>query len=67
LFVVHNPLTPKPPRSAYLAGQVGEHATAYPHNLIHYNKLDRGGHFAAWEQRQLFSEEMRASFRSLRT
>src|SRR5271165_6675781 len=39
---------------------------AYPHNLIHYNKLDRGGHFAAWEQPQLFSEEMRASFRSLR-
>jgi len=39
---------------------------AYPHNLIHYNTLDRGGHFAAWEQPQLFSEEMRASFRSLR-
>ncbi len=39
---------------------------AYPHNLIHYNKLDRGGHFAAWEQPQLFSEEMRESFRSLR-
>ena len=39
---------------------------AYPRNLIHYNKLDRGGHFAAWEQPQLFSEEMRASFRSLR-
>jgi pimeloyl-ACP methyl ester carboxylesterase len=39
---------------------------AYPHNLIHYNRLDRGGHFAAWEQPQLFSEEMRDSFRSLR-
>ena len=39
---------------------------AYPRNLIHYNKLDKGGHFAAWEQPQLFSEEMRASFRSLR-
>ena len=39
---------------------------AYPGNLIHYNQLDRGGHFAAWEQPQLFSEEMRASFRSLR-
>jgi pimeloyl-ACP methyl ester carboxylesterase len=39
---------------------------AYPHNLIHYNRLDKGGHFAAWEQPQLFSEEMRASFRSLR-
>ena len=39
---------------------------AYPHNLIHYNRLGKGGHFAAWEQPQLFSEEMRASFRSLR-
>jgi pimeloyl-ACP methyl ester carboxylesterase len=39
---------------------------AYPHNLIHYNRLEMGGHFAAWEQPQLFSEEMRASFRSLR-
>jgi pimeloyl-ACP methyl ester carboxylesterase len=39
---------------------------AYPHNLIHYNRLDRGGHFAAWEQPQLLSEELRAAFRSLR-
>ena len=39
---------------------------AYPSNLIHYNRLDRGGHFAAWEQPQLFTEEMRAAFRSLR-
>ena len=38
---------------------------AYP-NLIHYNRLPKGGHFAAWEQPQLFSEELRASFRSLR-
>ncbi|HUD79501.1 MAG TPA: alpha/beta fold hydrolase [Streptosporangiaceae bacterium] len=38
---------------------------AYP-NLIHYNKLDRGGHFAAWEQPQLLSEEVRATFRTLR-
>ncbi len=38
---------------------------AYP-KLIHYNRLDQGTHFAAWEQPQLFSEEMRASFRSLR-
>src|SRR4029077_2632795 len=35
---------------------------ASPNNLIHYNRLDKGGHFAAWEQPQLFSEEMRASF-----
>src|SRR4051812_48870930 len=39
---------------------------AYPDNLIHYNRLDRGGHFAAWEQPQLFSEELRAAFRTLR-
>jgi pimeloyl-ACP methyl ester carboxylesterase len=39
---------------------------AYPNNLIHYNRLDRGGHFAAWEQPQLFSEEVRAAFWSLR-
>jgi pimeloyl-ACP methyl ester carboxylesterase len=35
-------------------------------NLIHWNEVDRGGHFAAWEQPQLFSEELRAAFRSLR-
>jgi pimeloyl-ACP methyl ester carboxylesterase len=40
---------------------------AYPNNLIHFNELDRGGHFAAWEQPQLFSEEMRAAFRSVRS
>src|SRR3954447_9307085 len=39
---------------------------AYPHNLVHYNRLDRGGHFAAWEQPDLFSSEIRAAFRSLR-
>ena len=39
---------------------------AYP-KLIHYNKLDKGGHFAAWEQPQLFSEEVRAGFRPLRS
>jgi pimeloyl-ACP methyl ester carboxylesterase len=38
---------------------------AYP-RLIHYNKLDKGGHFAAWEQPQLLSEEVRAGLRSLR-
>jgi pimeloyl-ACP methyl ester carboxylesterase len=39
---------------------------AYPHNLIHYNRLHKGGHFAAWEQPDLFTAEMRDSFRSLR-
>ena len=38
---------------------------AYP-KLIHYNKLDKGGHFAAWEQPALFATEMRAAFSSLR-
>jgi pimeloyl-ACP methyl ester carboxylesterase len=38
---------------------------AYP-NLIHYNKLEKGGHFAAWEQPMLFAEELRAGFRTLR-
>jgi pimeloyl-ACP methyl ester carboxylesterase len=39
---------------------------AYPNNLLHYNRLDRGGHFAAWEQPQLFAQEMRDSFKTLR-
>jgi pimeloyl-ACP methyl ester carboxylesterase len=38
---------------------------AFP-KLIHYNKLPKGGHFAAWEQPQLLSEEVRAGFRPLR-
>jgi pimeloyl-ACP methyl ester carboxylesterase len=38
---------------------------AYP-KLIYYNKLDKGGHFAAWEQPRLFSAELRAAFKSLR-
>ena len=38
---------------------------AYP-KLIHYNKLPKGEHFAAWEEPQLFSEEVCAGFRSLR-
>jgi pimeloyl-ACP methyl ester carboxylesterase len=37
------------------------------HKLIHYNKVGKGGHFAAWEQPQLFSEEVRAGFRPLRS
>jgi len=38
---------------------------AYP-NLIYYSKVDRGGHFAAWEEPELFSAEVRAAFKSLR-
>jgi pimeloyl-ACP methyl ester carboxylesterase len=36
------------------------------HKLIYFNKAEKGGHFAAWEQPQIFSEELRAGFRSLR-
>ena len=39
---------------------------AFP-KLIHYNKVDHGGHFAAWEQPKIFTEELRASFKSLRS
>ncbi len=38
---------------------------AYP-SLVYFNAVDKGGHFAAWEQPALFTEEMRAAFRSLR-
>jgi pimeloyl-ACP methyl ester carboxylesterase len=38
---------------------------AYP-KLIHYNRLDKGGHFAAWEQPKLFVDELRTAFRTLR-
>ncbi|MGD0198987.1 MAG: epoxide hydrolase family protein [Solirubrobacteraceae bacterium] len=39
---------------------------AYPDNLVYFNELDRGGHFAAWEEPELFSKELQAAFRSLR-
>jgi len=38
---------------------------AYPH-LIYFNEVDKGGHFAAWEQPELFASELRAAFRSVR-
>ena len=38
---------------------------AYP-KLIYYNKVEKGGHFAAWEQPELFTSELRAAFSSLR-
>jgi pimeloyl-ACP methyl ester carboxylesterase len=40
-------------------------AAAYP-NLAYFNEVDRGGHFAAWEEPELFATEVRAAFRSLR-
>jgi pimeloyl-ACP methyl ester carboxylesterase len=39
---------------------------AYPNVPIYFNEVDKGGHFAAWEEPELFSEEMRAAFRPLR-
>jgi pimeloyl-ACP methyl ester carboxylesterase len=36
------------------------------HNLVYYNEAPRGGHFAAWEEPEIFAEEMRAGFRSVR-
>ena len=68
------PSTPSPSRSRSPSASSPTSSTrprragprAYPHNLIHYNTLDRGGHFAAWEQPDLFSAEMRASFKTLR-
>lgn len=38
---------------------------AYP-NLVHYNKVEKGGHFAAWEQPEILAKELRDGFRSLR-
>jgi pimeloyl-ACP methyl ester carboxylesterase len=38
---------------------------AYP-TLSYFNEVDRGGHFAAWEEPELFATEFRAAFRSLR-
>jgi pimeloyl-ACP methyl ester carboxylesterase len=40
--------------------------TVYP-NLTYFNEVDRGGHFAAWEEPEIFAEEMRAAFRSVRS
>ncbi len=36
------------------------------HKLIYWNEVDKGGHFAAWEEPDLFATELRAAFRSLR-
>ena len=39
---------------------------AYPNVVNYFNEVDRGGHFAAWEEPELFASEMRTTFRSLR-
>ena len=49
----------------YVTAPRGWTEKAY-HNLIYFHEAERGGHFAAWEQPQLFSEELRAAFRTLR-
>ena len=41
--------------------------TVYPNHLTYFNEVDRGGHFAAWEEPELFTAEVRAAFRPLRT
>jgi pimeloyl-ACP methyl ester carboxylesterase len=41
--------------------------TVYPNKLTYFNEADRGGHFAAWEEPEIFSAEVRAAFRPLRT
>jgi hypothetical protein len=42
-----------------------EGSSTHP-NLIYFNELDRGNHFAAWQELALFAAELRAGFRSLR-
>ncbi len=53
------------PRELYQAPRTWTEK-AYP-NLIYFNELDRGNHFAAWQEPDLFARELRAAFRSLRT
>jgi len=52
------------PREIYRAPESWSRK-AYP-SLYYFHEVAKGGHFAAWEQPELFSEEMRAAFRSLR-
>jgi len=53
------------PGENYQAPQTWTERAYY--KLIYFNEVYRGGHFAAWEQPQLFSQEVRAAFKSLRT
>jgi pimeloyl-ACP methyl ester carboxylesterase len=52
------------PGEIYRAPETWAHR-AYP-NLIYFHEVDKGGHFAAWEQPELFAAELRAAFKSLR-
>jgi hypothetical protein len=46
-------------------GEIYQAPRSY-HNLVYYNKVTKGGHFAAWEELMLFADEIRAAFHSLR-
>ena len=48
-------------------GLLGIHVNRLDRTLIYYHRVDKGGHCAAWEEPQLFAEEIRAAFRSLRS
>ena len=50
---------------ALAVGRDGRVEASYP-NVIYFNEVDKGGHFAAWEEPEIFSSEVRAAFRPLR-
>jgi hypothetical protein len=58
----------KPQSTGWVPGRVAR-AWADPnyHKLIHWHEVDLGGHFAAWKQPELFTDQVRAAFRSLRS
>ena len=61
-----SPIDPSPAESTFFTPHPRSWVEqAFP-ALIYFNKVDKGGHFAAWEEPQLFSEEVRAAFKSLR-
>jgi pimeloyl-ACP methyl ester carboxylesterase len=68
----HEPLAASPIPFAFITfpGEIWQTPrtwvdASYP-NVVYFNAVDKGGHFAAWEEPELFSEEVRAAFRSLR-
>ena len=54
----HRPLGPEPRKNRWAE-------KVYP-NLIYFNEAEKGGHFAAWEEPEIFARELRAAFSSLR-
>jgi hypothetical protein len=63
---VSNRLNPGALRSVLLSEGTAQLGRAGLPNLIYFSELDRGNHFAAWQEPGLFSAELRAAFRSLR-